>query len=239
MEWEIAVTLAAVTLLALLHLAFAATNREQIDGTRISAVTRDLAGGRDLWTRLLVVAALATTLFALGVVAVPALFGDSGEEAAPVTRPTVTAPTSSTTPTTAPTSTTSPTTTTPTTTRPLEPPSGTVLIAETAVRGSTGRVVHSYSRLGTAPVVRAVDTGVYRVLMPGLGPGARGRATVRVRASAGTDVRVRKSAASPAFVVSTRDASTGRPAARDFLLVLYGPPRDARPPEKPQLPKTT
>jgi hypothetical protein len=238
MEWEIAVTLAAVALLALLHLAFAATSAgQQVDGSRVGAVARDLAGGHDPWTRLLVVAAAATTLFALGVVAVPALFGDD-EETAPVTRPTVTTPTSSTTPTTAPTSTTTPTTTTPTTTRPLEQPRGTVLIAQAAVRGSTGHVLQSYSRVGAVPVVRAVDKGVYRVLVPGLGPGARGRATVRVRAGAGTDVQVRKTPGSPAFVISTRDARTGQPAARDFLLIVYGPPRDAHPPT-PHLPKTT
>ena len=229
MGWEIAVTLAAVALLALLHVYAAAEEGAQVDGSRISAIARDLAGGRDPWTRLLVFSALAAALFALGVVAVPALFGND-EESAPATRPTVTAPTTATT--------TAPTTTTTTKTAPTGPPPGTVLIAETAVRGSNGQVLQSYSRVGTAPVVRVVDSGVYRVLVPGLGPDARGRATLRVRASAGTDVQVRKSPGSPTFVVSTRDASTGKPAARDFLLVVYGPPRDAHRQQQRHLPET-
>jgi cytoskeletal protein RodZ len=237
MGWEIAVTLAAVALLALLHVYAAAEEGAQVEGNRISAIARDLAGGRDPWTRLLVFGALAAALFALGVVAVPALFGND-EESAPATRPTVTTPTTSTAPTTA-TTTTAPTTTTPTKTIPTGPPRGTVLIAETAVRGSNGQVLQSYSRVGTAPVVRVVDAGVYRVLVPGLGPDARGRAKLRVRAGAGTDVQVRQSPGSPAFVVSTRDAATGKPAARDFLLVVYGPPRDARRQHERHLPKTT
>ena len=227
MGWEIAVTLAAVALLALLHVYAAAEEGAQVEGSRISAIAHDLAGGRDPWTRLLVFGALAAALFALGVVAVPALFGND-EESAPATKPTVTAPTTSTTPTTE----------TATTTTPAGAPRGTILIAETGVRGSNGEVIYSYSRVGPAPVVRMVDAGVYRVLIPGLGPDARGRATLQVRANAGTDVRVRRLPGSPAFIVSTRDAATGKPAGRDFLLVVYGPPGDAHRDQERHLPKT-
>jgi hypothetical protein len=234
MPWEIAVTLAAVGLLALLHFGFAVAGDEE---GRLSVVARDLAGGRDPWARLLVVAAVATTFFALGVVAVPALF-DSDEESAP-TRPTLTTPTTQGSSTTSP-STTAPTTTQPTTTVPIVPPRGTVLIAQTAVRGSTGQVLRSYNRAGGPLMVRQVRVGVYRVIVPGLTPDARARATVRAVGGPGIDVRVRKASGSPAFVVFTRSGRGGKPVAADFRLVVYGLPRDAQPqpPHKPVLPKT-
>jgi hypothetical protein len=237
MLWEIAVTLAAVGLLALLHFGFAVAGDEE---GRLSAIARDLAGGRDPWARLLVVAAVATTLFALGVVVVPALF-DSDEESAP-TRPTATTPTtqSSSTTSTSTSTATAPTTTLPTTTVPIGPPPGTVLIAQTAVRGSTGQVLQSSNRAGGPLVVRQVRVGVYRVIVPGLTADARDRATVRAVGLPGIDVRVRKASGSPAFVVFTRSGRGGKPVAADFRLVVYGPSRDAHPqkPHKPVLPKT-
>ena len=238
MGWEIAITLGAVALLALLHLAYS-TAEEGVgfDTTRIGERARTVAGDRDPWAVALVGAAAVAALFALAVVAGPALFGGS-EESTPTTTPTVTVPTTSATSTTAPT-TTRPTTTSRSTTTVVAPPPGTVLIAESAVSAS-GRVQQSYSRLGSPPVVRMVDTGIYRVLLPGLSPAARKRVTVRVHATAGTIATVRRPATSPAFVVSTRDAATEKPAARSFLLEVLGPPAVARPAQKrkPHLPKT-
>lgn len=237
MGWEIAITLGAIALLALLHLAYA-TEGAEVGADRLGERARGLTGDRDPWTLALVGAAAVAALFAIGVVAGPAVFGS--EESTPATRPTVTAPTTS---TTAPTTSRSTTTTRPpttTTTTPVGPPSGTVLIAETAV-SATGHVQQSYSRLGEPPVVRAVGTGVYRVLLPRLRPGARTRVTLRVHAAAGTKASVRKRPTSPAFVVSTRDAATGKPASRNFVLEIYGPPADGHPAPEPNrhLPKTT
>jgi hypothetical protein len=231
MGWEIAITLGAIALLGLLHLAYStAQETGDYDSAGIGERARGLTGGRDPWAVALVAAAGVAALLAIGVVAGPAIFGESEENAPPTTRPTVT------TATTAASSTTAPTTTT-TTTTPVGPPPGTVLIAETAVSES-GQVLQSYSRLGSAPVVRAVDTGVYRVLLQGLRPEARKSVTLRVHAGAGTTAVARVQATSPAFVVMTRDAATGEPAARRFLLEVYGPPAAARPAPKPQLPKT-
>jgi hypothetical protein len=237
MGWEIAITLGAVALLALLHVAYSTAGEGVgFDTTRIGERARSVAGDRDPWAVALVGAAAAAALFALAVVAGPALFGGS-EESTPTTTPTVTAPTTSATSTTAPT-TTRPTTTSSTTTV-VAPPPGTVLIAESAVSAS-GRIQQSSSRLGSPPVVRVVDTGIYRVLLPGLSPAARKRVTVRVHAPAGTIATVRRPSTSPAFVVSTRDAATEKPAARSFLLEVLGPPAVARPAQKrkPHLPKT-
>jgi hypothetical protein len=226
MGWEIAITLGAIALLGLLHLAYStAQETGDYDSAGIGERARGLTGGRDPWAVALVAAAGVAALLAIGVVAGPAIFDESEENAPPTTRPTVT---------TATTTTTRPPTTT---TTPVGPPPGTVLIAETAVSES-GQVLQSYSRLGSAPVVRAVDTGVYRVLLQGLRPQARKSVILRVHAGAGTTAVARMQATSPAFVVMTRDAATGEPAARRFLLEVYGPPAAARPAPKPQLPKT-
>jgi hypothetical protein len=236
MGWEIAITLGAIALLALLHLAYSAAEEGAgSGGARIGERARGLTGGRDPWAVALVAASGVAALFAIGVVAGPAIFGESEESAPPTTRPTATTGTTS---TTAPPTTRSATTTT--TTTPVTPPPGTVLIAETAVSLS-GQVLQSYSRVGSAPVVRSVDTGVYRVLLPGLRPEARKTLTVRVHAASKTAATVSMKLTSPAFVVTTRDAATGEPAARSFLLEVYGPPAAAHPaPQpKPQLPKTT
>jgi hypothetical protein len=240
MGWEIAITLGAIALLGLLHLAYStAEGTADYDSAGSGERARRLTGGRDPWAVALVAAAGVAALFAIGVVAGPAIFDESEENAPSTTRPTVTTATTAVSSTTAPTTTRPTTTTRPptTTTTPVGPPPGTVLIAETAVSES-GQVLQSYSRLGSAPVVRAVDTGVYRVLLPGLRSEARKSVTLRVHAGAGTTAVARMQATSPAFVVMTRDAPTGEPAARRFLLEVYGPPAAARPAAKPQLPKT-
>jgi hypothetical protein len=239
MGWEIAITLGAIALLALLHLAYStAEEGAGFRGARIEERARGVTGGRDPWAVALVAASGVAALVAIGVVAGPAIFDESEESAPPTTRPTVTTTTTSVSSTTAPTTTRSATTTT--TTTPVTPPPGTVLIAETAVSPS-GQVLQSYSRLGSAPVVRSVDTGVYRVLLPGLRSEARKTVTVRVHAASKTQATVSTKLTSPAFVVTTRDAASGEPAARSFLLEVYGPPAAAQPaPQpKPQLPKTT
>lgn len=241
MSWEILVTLTSVALLALLHVRFAASaDGRQLAGSRLGTAARDLAGGRDPWTRALVATAVGASIFALGVVAVPALFGESDEDSTQptVTAPTVTQPTTATSPptTSAPSTTTAPVTTAP---LPTEPPAGTVLLAEAVVRGSTGQVVQSVNRLGAQPVVRSMGDGVYRVLVPGMTPGVRRRSVVRVAATPETVVDVRKSATSPALIVTTRDASTGELSPRMFTLIVFGPPSDARAPRKPTLPKTS
>jgi hypothetical protein len=238
MGWEIAITLGAIALLALLHLTYStAEEGAGFGGARVGERARGLTGGRDPWAVALVAASGVAALFAIGVVAGPAIFDESEESAPPTTRPTATTQTTSISSTTAPT-TTRPATTT--TTTPVTPPPGTVLIAETAVSPS-GQVLQSYSRLGSAPVVRSVDTGVYRVLLPGLSPEARKTVTVRVHAASETEATVSTKLTSPAFVVTTRDAATGEPAARSFVLEVYGPPAAAQPApqHKPQLPKTT
>jgi hypothetical protein len=85
-----------------------------------------------------------------------------------------------------------------------------------------------------------VDTGVHRVLLPGLRPEARKSVTVRVHAPPKTEATVSTQPTGLAFVVTTRDAATGERAARSFRLEVYGPPAAAQPAPKPkpQLPKT-
>jgi hypothetical protein len=109
------------------------------------------------------------------------------------------------------------------------------VLALATVDGAEARVVRSRSKLGSQPIVRRVEVGVYRVLVPGLSESARARAIVRVQAEQATDASVRKPAGSPTLIVLTRDRSSGAPSSRDFTLTVYGVRADL--PRK--LPKTT
>ncbi len=216
------VTLLAVLLLGALHVAFA----RAAPSAHLGELARDLTGGRDPWTRVLVAGALAATLFALGVVVVTWLVDDD-ESAAPDTRATTTAPTA-TTGTDTQTSPTTTATTRPPTTTSVQPPPGSVVLVRLVVEGSSGRVQRYLNRVGDEPVVRAVGPGFYRILVPGLTPETRSRAVLRVTTSGRTLAEVRKSPVSPALIVETRDRPTGTPAARDFTLVVFGARRDVR-----------
>ena len=220
------VLLVAVVLLAALHLAFA--------GAPGAVTPKRLADGRDRWTQLLVAAAILAILFALGVVAVPALLDD--DEPQSLTQPTVTenrtdgrTTTAVETTTSVATTATAPTTPTvmPTPTPPPRPPRGAVVLARAEVDGATGRLRRGLNRLAERrPVVRAAGRGSYRVVLPGLTAQARRRVALRVTAGADTVAEARKFRSGNALIVRTRDRRTGRPAARNFTLVVYGAKRD-------------
>ncbi len=234
---------AAVALLATLHL---------LTSRRGGASRLALPGGTDPWARFLVAAALGATLFALGVIAVPALIDDDDEVSGTTSEPTTTIPTttaSSTTapdpttsvPTTAPTATTTTSTATttsvptaPTTTTTPPPPEGKIVLARATVDGPTGQLVGSVSRLGAPPSVRRVGDGIYRVVVPGLSQDARKRTTVRIRAGTTTEAAVRRPAGTEALIVLTTSSATGAAVSRDFTIVLWGARSDI-----PKLPKTT
>ncbi|MFN2470090.1 MAG: hypothetical protein ABR583_03700 [Gaiellaceae bacterium] len=275
----VVVTLLAVALLGALHLGLAlAGGRQTLERPRVGGLAHGLGGSDDPWTRLLLAAALVAALFALGVVAVPALLSDDGSETVTPTEPTVTTPTGSsgssatslttstetatTSTTTRPetsteTATTSTTTrpetstetaTTSTTTRPETstttepttppppPPRGSIVLARVVVDGATGNTRRHVNRLGPAPIVRAVGAGVYRIVVPGLTPARRNRATVRATAGPGTHVVATQEASGSVIVVVTRDRTTGAPSARRFALTVYGARSDL---PKSTLPPTT
>ena len=222
------VLLVAVVLLAALHLAFA--------GAPGAVTPKRLADGRDRWTQLLVAAAILAILFALGVGAVPALLDDEPQS---FTQPTVTenrtdgrTTTAVETTTSVATTATAPTTPTvmPTPTpppRPPRPPRGAVVLARAEVDGATGRLQRGLNRLAERrPVVRAAGRGSYRVVLPGLTAEAHRRIALRVTAGPDTVAEARKPLSGAALIVRTRDRRTGRPAARNFTLVVYGAKRD-------------
>jgi hypothetical protein len=227
MKWEIAITLAVIGLLAVFHAVRAPEGGGRAGSRKLSTAR---ARRDDPWARFLVAAAAGATLLALGVLVVPGLVG--GESSTSSTRQTTTVSsasttTSSTSTTTTQPTTTRPTTTLPTTTTPKPPPRGSTLFVRVSVVGSTGQAAAVVNRVGEPVVVRKVSAGVYRLRIPALPAEARRRTVVRVHAAPDTTA-VGGWATSGALVVLTWDKTTGRPAARNFMVVVWGPRSDLR-----------
>jgi hypothetical protein len=242
MAWDFAITLAAIGALVLYH-ALVATPEPAVEAPAAAATLKQ----RDPWARVLVAAAVAAALLALGVVLVPAVAGN--DEAASTTPPTTTPPTTTPPPTTttSPTTTTAPTTTSvpststrstttttrsttrtstttrggPTTTPPTSPPPGSVLIARGHVRPD-GTAAQTVNRLSEPFVVRRTAAGEYHISFPGLSDAARRRSAISVRADSST-TPVAGWAANGALVVLLFDKKTGEPKSRAFVVGVSVP----------------
>jgi hypothetical protein len=215
---QLIVVIAAVGLLGALHLALRAA--------RVPAVVPSTAGPRPWISRVpivgvLVLAALAALAFA-GIAFVVSVVDDE-DTTAPSTQATTTGPTA-TTATTAPPPPQPP----PPAPAPLEPPTGTALVAR-VVTDADGSVSGSRNRVGNAPAVAKREKGVYAVAVPGLSPELRRQATIRVRpsdATGGVRASARKMGPKAEFVVFTRDAQTGDFADSGFELAIFLPKQD-------------
>src|SRR3954454_434585 len=149
MAWQIAITLGAIGALVLFHGARAAEAPKPVAEAQ-AALPPPAPRERDPWARILVIAACAAGLLALGVIVVPAVTGnDSTVSTSPpvsqttttttgtTTQPTSTSTSTSTTapPTTIHLTPTSPTTN-PTTTVPTKAPEGVVVVARATVKAN-------------------------------------------------------------------------------------------------------
>jgi hypothetical protein len=235
MTWEIAITIAAIGLLALLHVAFAPREAPPV------AEAPPVPAGEASWGRWLALAAVAAAGIALAVLIVPAVFGGGGSSTSP-THSTTTIPsttTQSSTTTTQTATTTRPTTTHRTTTTtspgvtttPGPPPKGSAVLVRGTVSGG-GALAHLENRLGGGVTVRRVSPGVYRIALSSLSGAERRHSVVRVSAGSRTTV-VGGWSADGQVVVLISDRQTGRPADRRFAFVVVGPKHSAA------LPRTT
>jgi hypothetical protein len=248
MTWQIAITGAAIGLLALLHLAFAPPAAPPV------AAGQPAAAAGASWGRWLALAAIAAAAIALAALIVPAVFGGSNSSTSSTHSTTTTMPSTTTQPTTThgTTSTTQPTTThhtttttthhtttatrpttttTGVTTTPGPPPKGSATLVRGIVTG-TGQLAVVQNRLGGAVTVSPVSPGVYRIELSDLSAEARRKSVVRVSAGPRTTA-VGGWSADGQLVVLVSDKQTGAPAKRPFSFVVLGPKQSAA------LPRTT
>jgi hypothetical protein len=213
---QLIVTIAAVSLLAALHLALRAARAPA--GPASATVARP-GVRRDPLLAVLGLAALAALAFA-GVAFVVSVLDDEDEPTAPTTQATTTAPA---TPTAPP-----PPQPPPPAPAPLEPPAGTALVAR-VVTDVDGSITGGRNRVGRTPTVVKRERGVYAVSVPGLPANLRKRAAVRVRPADGSPrvmVSARKIGPEADFMVFTRDATTGDFADTGFEFAAFLPQQD-------------
>ena len=220
MTWQIAITVAAIGLLALLHVAFAPPAGPPVAGGQPTA-----AAGAS-WGRWLALAAIAAAAIALAALIVPAVFGGSSSSTSSThsTIPsTTTQPTTTrhTTTTTHDTTSTTRATGTGVTTRPGQPPKGSAALVRGIVTG-TGQLAVVQNRLGGAVTVSRVSPGVYRIELSDLSAESRRKSVVRVSPGPRTTA-VGGWSADGHLVVLVSDKQTGAPAERPFSFVVLGP----------------
>ena len=224
MTWEIAITVAAIGLLALLHVAFAPPAVPPVaDGPAAAAEGA-------AWGRWLALAAIAAAAIAFAALIVPAVFG-GGSSSTSATHSTTTTHATTTTHQTTTTMTRPRTTTTGVTTTPGPPPKGSAVLVRGTVTG-TGELAVVQNRLGGTVTAGKVSPGVYRIELSELSAQSRRKSVVRVSAGPRTTA-VGGWSADGHLVVLVSDKQTGAPAARPFSFSVVGPKQQAA------LPRTT